>query len=198
MDAIVTDMLRRSEWSESETIQNGDVLSCQIEGEIVECAVKIDSKEICVKLLRKDIELTASAKLMLMAPVTYTTEAGTRIANDRCAMRLKQLMVGLYHDYRIIMTNMQQIKGLIPEFLKAKEECNRAVETLNIKKRCLKKDFKEGRLSQKSYMEQLSDLKNQIVEQEQALNVSFSNIFCPVLSECTHCDNLVGVILTLP
>ena len=197
MDAIVTDMLRRSEWSESETIQNGDVLSCQIEGEIVECAVKIDSKEICVKLLRKDIELTASAKLMLMAPVTYTTGAGTRIANDRCAMRLKQLMVGLYHDYRIIMTNMQQIKGLIPEFLKAKEECNRAVEALNIKKRCLKKDFKEGRLSQKSYMEQLSDLKNQIVEQGQALNVSFSNIFSPVLSECTHCDNLVGVIQTL-
>ena len=127
MDAIVTDMLRRSEWSESETIQNGDVLSCQIEGEIVECAVKIDSKEICVKLLRKDIELTASAKLMLMAPVTYTTGAGTRIANDRCAMRLKQL----------------------------------------------------------------------IVEQVQALNVSFSNIFNPVLSECTHCDNLVGVIQTL-
>ena len=197
MDAIVTDMLRRSEWSESETIQNGDILSCQIDGEIVECAVKIDPKEICVKLLRKDIELTASAKLMLMAPVTYTTGAGTSIANDRCAMRLKQLMVGLYHDYRIIMTNMQQIKGLIPEFLKAKEEYNRVVEALNIKKRDLKKDFKEGRLSQKSYMEQLSELKNQIVEQEQALNVSFRNIFNPVLSECTHCDNLVGVIQTL-
>ena len=197
MDAIVTDMLRRSEWSESETIQNGDILSCQIDGEIVECAVKIDPKEICVKLLRQDIELTASAKLMLMAPVTYTTGAGTRIANDRCAMKLKQLMVGLYHDYRIIMTNMQQIKGLLPEFLEAKEECNRVVEALNIKKKDLKKDFKEGRLSQKSYMEQLSDLKNQIVEQGQALNVSFSNIFNSVLSECTHCDNLVGVIQTL-
>ena len=197
MDAIVTDMLRRSEWSESETIQNGDVLSCQIEGEIVECAVKVDSKEICVKLLRKDIELTASAKLMLMAPVTYTTGAGTRIANERCAMRLKQLMVGLYHDYRIIMTNMQQIKGLLPEFLGAKEEYNRVVEALNIKKRDLKKDFKEGRLFQKSYMEQLSELKNQIVEQKQALNVAFGNLFSPVLSECTHCDNLVGVIQTL-
>ena len=197
MDAIVTDMLRRSEWSESETIQNGDVLSCQIDGEIVECAVKIDPKEICVKLLRKDIELTASAKLMLMAPVTYTTGAGTRIANDRCAMRLKQLMVGLYHDYRIIITNKQQIKGLLPEFLGAKEEYNRAVEALNIKKKELKKDFKEGRLSQKSYMEQLSDLKNQIIEQEQALNVAFGNLFSPVLSECTHCDNLVGVIQTL-
>ena len=197
MDAIVTDMLRRSEWSESETIQNGDILSCQIDGEIVECAVKIDPKEICVKLLRKDIELTASAKLMLMAPVTYTTGAGTRIANDRCAMRLKQLMVGLYHDYRIIMTNMQQIKGLLPEFLGAKEEYNRVVDALNIKKRDLKKDFKEGRLSQKSYMELLSDIKNQIANQERALNVTFGNIFNPVLSECTHCDNLAGVIETL-
>ena len=197
MDAIVTDMLRSAEWSESETIQNGDVLSCQIDSETVECEVRIHPKEICVKLLRKDIELTASAKQMLMAPVTYTTGAGTRVANVRCVLRLKQLMVGLYHDYRIIMTNMQQIKGLLPEFLGAKEECNRAVEALNIKKRCLKKDFKEGRLSQKSYMEQLSDLKNQIVEQEQALNVSFSNLFSPVLSECTHCDNLVGVIQTL-
>ena len=62
MDAIVTDMLRRSEWPESETIQNGDVLSCLTDGVIVECAVKIDPKEICVKLLRQDIELTASAK----------------------------------------------------------------------------------------------------------------------------------------
>ena len=197
MDAIVTDMLGRSEWPESETIQNGDILSCHIDGEIVECAVKIDPKEICVKLLRKDIELTASAKLMLMAPATYTTGTGTRIANDRCAMRLKQLMVGLYHDYRIIVTNMQQIKGLLPEFLGAKEECNRVVEALNIKKKDLKKDFKEGRLSQKSYMEQQSDLKNQIAEQEQTLNVSFSNTFCPVLSECTHCDNLIEVIESL-
>jgi hypothetical protein len=197
MDAIVTDMLRRSEWSESETIQNGDVLSCQIEGEIVECAVKIDSKEICVKLLRKDIELTASAKLMLMAPVTYTTGAGTRIANDRCAMRLKQLMVGLYHDYRIIMTNMQQIKGLLPEFLGAKEEYNRVVEALNIKKRDLKKDFKEGRLSQKSYMEQLRGIKDEMFAHQQALTETFAKVFNQVLSECSHCDNLIGTIESL-
>ena len=191
MDAIVTDMLKSAEWSESETIQNGDVMSCQIDSEIVECAVKIHPKEISVRLLKKDIELNASAKLMLMAPVTYTTGAGTRVANDRCVLRLKQLIIGLYHDYRIIISAKEQIKGLIPEFLKAKEECNRAVEALNIKKRCLKKDFKEGRLSQKSYMVQLSDLKNQIADQERALNVSFSNIFSPVISECTHCDNLI-------
>lgn len=197
MDAKLTEMFRRTEWTETDIIKDGDALACKIEGEIVKFTVGRYPKEISVRLLRDDIGMTASAKLMLMAPVTYTTGAGTRIANDRCAMRLKQLIVGLYHDYRIIMTNMQQIKGLLPEFLGAKEEYNRVVEALNIKKRDLKKDFKEGRLSQKSYMEQLSELKNQIVEQEQALNVSFSNIFNPVLSECTHCDNLVGVIQTL-
>ena len=197
MDAIVTDMLGRSEWPESETIQNGDVMSCQIDSKTVACAVKIHPKEISVRLLKEDIELKASAKLMLMAPVTYTTGAGTRVANDRCVLRLKQLMVGLYHDYRIIMAAKEQIKGLLPEFLGAKEECNRAVETLNTKKRGLKKDFKEGRLSQKSYMGLLSDIKNQIADKERSLNVSFSNIFSPVLSECTHCDNLAGAIETL-
>ena len=190
-------MLRQSEWPETGTIKSGDILSCLIDDRIVESVVRIHPKEISVKLLGEDIELTASAKLMLMAPVIYTTEIGTCEANDYCIMRLKQLVAGLYHDYQIIMAAKEQIKGLLPEFLGAKEECNRAVETLITKKRDLKKDFKEGRLSQKSYMVQLSDLKNQIADQERALNVSFSNIFSPVLSECTHCDNLVGVIETL-
>lgn len=180
-----------------ESFQNGDILSCQIDSETVECAVRIQPKEISVRLLKEDIKLTASAKLMLMAPVTYTTGAGTRVANDRCVMRLKQLMIGLNHDYRIIMAAKEQIKGLMPEFLGAKEECNRAVEALNTKKRELKKDFKEGKLSQKSYMVQLSDLKNQIADHERALNVSFSNIFSAVLSECTHCDNIIKVIESL-
>ena len=197
MDAGLINMLRQSEWPETDRIKSGDILSCLIGDRIVESVVKIRPKEISVKLLGEDIELTASAKLMLMAPVIYTTEIGTCEANDYCIMRLKQLVAGLYHDYQIIMASMQQIKGLIPEFLKAKEECNSAVEGLNIKKRGLKKDFKEGRLSQKSYMELLRDLKNQIANQERALNVTFGNIFNPVLSECTHCDNLVGVIQTL-
>ena len=197
MDAGLINMLRQSEWPETDVIKSGDILSCLIGDRIVESVIKIHPKEISVKLLAEDVELTASAKLMLMAPVIYTTEIGTCEANDYCIMRLKQLVAGLYHDYRIIMSSMQQIKSLIPEFLKAKEECNRAVEALNIKKRGLKKYFKEGRLSQKSYMEQLSDLKNQIAEQERALNVTFGNIFNPVLSECTHCDNLAGVIETL-
>ena len=60
-----------------------------------------------------------------------------------------------------------------------------------------KEECKEGRLSQKSYMGLLSDIKNQIADQERSLNVSFSNIFSPVLSECTHCDNIIEVIENL-
>ena len=132
-----------------------------------------------------------------MAPVTYTSDTATREANDYGIRRLKELMVGLYHDYQIISGSRERIKGLLPEYLSAKEDCKLKIADLNIKKRDLKKNFREGRLPQKSYMEQLSDLKNQIVEQEQALNVAFGNLFSPVLSECTHCDNLVGVIQTL-
>jgi hypothetical protein len=95
------------------------------------------------------------------------------------------------------MASMQQIKGLIPEFLKAKKECNSAVEGLNIKKRGLKKDFKQGRLSQKSYMEQLNDIKEQVYAHQHALAETFGKIFKQELSGCSHCDDLIGAIESL-
>ena len=161
-------------------IKDGDVLACKIDGKIVECAVRIHPKEICVRLLRDDIGMTASAKLMLMAPVTYTTETGTRKANDYGIMRLRE-----------------RIKGLQPEFLSAKEECKRTVSDLNGKKRDLKKDFKQGRLSQKSYMEQLSGIKDEMFAHQRALTETFAKVFNQVLSECSHCDNLIGTIESL-
>ena len=198
MDTRIKEMLGTAVWQESEITKSGDVLKCQIDGEVMEGEVRIHPKEISVRVLKDGIELTASAKLMLMAPVTYTTGAGTHVANDRCVMRIKQLMVGLYHDYRKIMDNREQIKVLLPVFLKAKEECNSAAEALNTKKRDLKKDFREGRLSQKSYMEQLSCLKKEISAQQENQTIAFHKIFSPVLSECTHCDNLIKIVETLP
>lgn len=197
MDAKLTEMLRRTEWPETEIIKDGDALSCKIDGEIVKFTVRIHPKEICVRLLRDDIGMTASAKLMLMAPVTYTTETGTRRANDYGIMRLRDLMVGLYHDYQIISSSQEQIKGVLPEFLCAKDECKRTVSDLNGKKRDLKKDFKQGRLSQKSYMEQLNDIKEQVYAHQHALTETFGKIFKQVLSGCSHCDDLIGAIESL-
>ena len=109
MDTRVIEMLRRSEWAESDMVKNGDIMTCQIDGEILEAAVMIHPKEICVKLLKDGIKLTSSANLMLMAPIIYTTDLYSGIANDNCVMRLKQLMIGLYHDYKIILNNLEEI-----------------------------------------------------------------------------------------
>lgn len=197
MDSRVTDMFTRTEWPATDAIKDGDVLPCKIDGKIVECAVRIHPKEICVRLLRDDIGMTASAKLMLMAPVTYTTETGTRKANDYGIMRLRELMVGLYHDYQIISGSRERIKGLLPEYLSAKEDCKLKIADLNIKKRDLKKDFKQGRLSQKSYMEQLRGIKDEMFAHQQALTETFAKVFNQVLSKCSHCDNLIGTIESL-
>lgn len=190
-------MFTRAEWLAIDAIKDGDVLACKIDGKIVECAVRIHPKEICVRLLRDDIGMTASAKLMLMAPVTYTTETGTRKANDYGIMRLRELMVGLYHDYQIISGSRERIKGLLPEYLSAKEDCKRKIADLNIKKRDLKKNFREGRLPQKSYMEQLSGIKDEMFAHHRALTETFAKVFNQVLSECSHCDNLIGTIESL-
>ena len=197
MDAKLTEMLRRTEWPETDIIKDGDALACKIDGEIMKFTVGIHPKEISVRLLRDDIRMTASAKLMLMAPVTYTSDTATCEANDYGIRRLKELMVGLYHDYQIISSSRERIKGVLPEFISAKEECKRTVSDLNGKKRYLKNDFKQGRLSQKSYMEQLNDIKKQVYAHQHALAETFGKIFKQELSGCSHCDDLIGAIESL-
>ena len=61
MDTRVIEMLRRSEWAESDMVKNGDIMTCQIDGEILEAAVLIHPKEICVKFLKEGIKLTSSS-----------------------------------------------------------------------------------------------------------------------------------------
>ena len=152
MDTRVIEMLRRSEWAESDMVKNGDIMTCQIDGEILEAAVLIHPKEICVKFLKEGIKLTSSANLMLMAPIIYTTDLCSGIANDNCVMRLKQLIIGLYHDYKIILNNIEKIKSLLPKYLNAKDEWRSSVASINMRKAELKKMFKEGELSQQAYM----------------------------------------------
>ena len=197
MDTRVIDILRRSEWPEADFVKDRDIISFMIDGEIIGCVVSIHPKEICVKLQKENIYLMASAKLMLMAPVIYTTEVGSRVANDYCIMRIKHLAAGLYHDYQIITNSREQIKALLPSFFSAKNDCNTAIADLYTKKKELKKDYKEGKLSQKEYMKKISEIKDNIFAQQQTLTIKFSKIFNPVLSDCSHCDNLMQTIETL-
>ena len=57
--------------------------------------------------------------------------------------------------------------------------------------------FWEGRVPQKSYMEQLSGIKDEMFAHQRALTEKFAKVFNQVLSECSHCDNLIGTIESL-
>lgn len=197
MDTRVLEMLRRSEWAESDIVKNGDIMTCQIDGEILEAAVMIHSKEICVKLLKDGMELTASANLMLMAPMIYTTDQHSGVANANCVMRLKQLMIGLYHDYKIILNNLEEIRLLLPKYLNAKDEWRSSVASINMRKAELKKMFKEGELSQQAYMARRRIMNSIGVQQYCSLRSVFNEIFGHILSECSHSNNLMEAIESL-
>lgn len=197
MDTRVIEILRRSEWAESDIVKNGDIMTCQIDGEILEAAVMIHPKEISAKLLKDGIELTASANLMLMAPIIYTTDLYSGIANDNCVMRLKQLIIGLYHDYKTILNNLEVIRSLLPKYLNAKDEWKSSVASINMRKGELKKMFKEGELSQKAYIARRRVMNSISFQQYCSLKSSFDEIFGHMLSECTHCNNLMETIENL-
>ena len=197
MDTRVIEMLRRSEWAESDIVKNGDIMTCRIDGEILEAAVMIHPKEICVKILKDGIKLASSANLMLMAPIIYTTDLYSGIANDNCVMRLKQLMIGLYHDYKIILNNLEEIKSLLPKYLNAKDEWRSSVASINMRKAELKKMFKEGELSQQAYMGRRRVMNSIGAQQHCSLKSAFNEIFGHMLSECTHCNNLMEAIENL-
>lgn len=190
-------MLRRSEWAESNMVKNGDIMTCRIDGEIVDAAVRILSKEICVKLLMGGIDLTASASLMLMAPIIYTTDLHSGIANDHCVIRLKQLIIGLYHDYKIILNNLEGIRSLLPKYLSAKDEWNSSLTSINMRKAELKKMFKQGELSQQAYMSIRKELNSISNQQHCSLKSTFNEIFDHILSECSNCNNLMEAIESL-
>ena len=62
---------------------------------------------------------------------------------------------------------------------------------------CNRMYFWEGRVTQKSYMEQLSGIKDEMFAHQRALTEKFAKVFNQVLSECSHCDNLIGTIESL-
>lgn len=46
-------------------------------------------------------------------------------------------------------------------------------------------------------MEQLSGIKDEMFAHQRALTETFAKVFNQVLSECSHCDNLIGTIESL-
>ena len=194
----VIQYLNASSWEDLTDVRSGDIIPCMIDGEIIEAAVYASPKDITVTLYGIKPQLKISSHIMLMAPKIYTIDPwdGSRL-NDYGILRVKELLAGLYHDYKIITSHLEQIRNLLPEFSCAKEKYRESILQMTKRKHSLKKSFKAGGLSQKQYMQELADIKSAIQEEERILYGNFKGIFSPILSECVHCNNLMESIETL-
>lgn len=190
--------LNASNWEDLTDVRSGDIIPCVIDGQMIEAAVYASPKDITVSLYGIKPKLQASSHIMLMAPKIYTVEPwnGSNL-NDYGVLRAKELLAGLYHDYKIITGNLEQIRILLPKFTSAKERCSQSISQLTKKKASLKKSFKAGGLTQHEYMGELENIKSSIQEEEMLLSKTFKEIFSPILSECEHCNNLMEAIETL-
>jgi hypothetical protein len=194
----VIQYLNASSWEDLTDVRSGDIIPCMIDGEMIEAAVYASPKDITVTLYGIKPQLKISSHIMLMAPKIYTIDPwdGSRL-NDYGILRVKELLAGLYHDYKIITSHLEQIRNLLPEFSFAKEKYRESILQMTKRKHSLKKSFKAGGLSQKQYMQELADIKSAMQEEERILYGNFKEIFSPILSECIHCNNLMESIETL-
>lgn len=194
----VIQYLNASSWEDLTDVRSGDIIPCMIDGEMIEAAVYASPKDITVTLYGIKPQLKISSHIMLMAPKIYTVDPwdGSRL-NDYGILRVKELLAGLYHDYKIITSHLEQIRNLLPEFSCAKEKYRESILQMTKRKHTLKKSFKAGGLSQKQYMQELADIKSAMQEEERILYGNFKEIFSPLLSECVHCNNLMESIETL-
>lgn len=194
----VIQYLNASSWEDLTDVRSGDIIPCMIDGEMIEAAVYASPKDITVTLHGIKPQLKISSHIMLMAPKIYTVDPwdGSRL-NDYGILRVKELLAGLYHDYKIITSHLEQIRNLLPEFSCAKEKYRESILQMTKRKHSIKKSFKAGGLSQKQYMQELADIKSAIQEEERILYGNFKGIFSPILSECVHCNNLMESIETL-
>jgi ribosome recycling factor len=190
--------LNASSWEDLTDVRSGDIIPCVIDGQMIEAAVHASPKDITVSLYGIKPKLQASSHIMLMAPKIYTVEPwdGSNL-NDYGVLRAKELLAGLYHDYKIITGNLEQIRILLPKFTSAKERCSQSISQLTKRKASLKKSFKAGGLTQHEYMGELENIKSSIQEEEMLLSKTFKEIFSPILSECEHCNNLMEAVETL-
>ena len=194
----VIQYLNASCWEDLTDVRSGDIIPCMIDGEMIEAAVYASPKDITITLYGIKPQLKISSHIMLMAPKIYTIDPwdGSRL-NDYGILRVKELLAGLYHDYKIITSHLEQIRNLLPEFSCAKEKYRESILQMTKRKHSLKKSFKAGGLSQKQYMQELADIKSAMQEEERILYGNFKEIFSPILSECIHCNNLMESIETL-
>ena len=198
MKEKVIEYLRNSDWESLTDVRDGDIIPCIIDGEMVEGLIHASPKDVGVMLYERDLPMKASSHITMMAPMIYTEEPwkGARL-NGYGIQKVKELLVGLYHDYRIITSRREQLCALVPEFVSERRRYGYAMCQKDNRKASLKESFKTGVITQQEYMMELRNIRQWEQEENAMFEGRFQEIFGALLSDCVNCANLMEIIENL-
>jgi hypothetical protein len=178
-------------------LQRGDYISCRIDNEVVSGEVFISPKDVAVRLTAEGMGLQASVHIMLMQPSTYTQGDSPYIANERAVSRIQALMIGLAQDYIIVQRNKNKILNRLPQYRDALFVHEDTLADLSQEKISARRQLRQGLISQSDYIRILDGIRTREFVCQHELKSQFHKIFDDILSECTHCDNLIEIVLGL-
>lgn len=178
-------------------LRSGDRISCRINEEIIEGEVSLSPKDIIVRLTDPEFCLEAFIHTMLMQPMLYTIDSRTLVANDRGISRVQAMIIGLAQDYLLLKENKEEIFCRLPQYLPKVQEHDKAILALEQEKREITRGHKLGHTPQSEYSCAIKSIEDRKTALSEALKQEFKKIFSDILSECTHCDNLMQVIRSL-
>lgn len=178
-------------------LQRGDYISCRIDNEVVSGEVFISPKDVAVRLTAEGMGLQASVHIMLMQPSTYTQGDSSYIANERAVSRIQALMIGLAQDYIIVQRNKNKILNRLPQYKDALFVHEDTLSDLSQEKISARRQLRQRLISQSDYIRILDGIRTREFVCQHELKSQFHKIFDDILSECTHSDNLIEIVLGL-
>lgn len=126
--------------------------TCTLDGKDVQGMVRFDAKNISVTISDQKWFHFNDAHIMYMCPKIYTQRnVKGSPASHYGVMRLKNLIVDLYHDNLCVSENMDQIKDCLIEYNHHVESINNRLEALEEEMIATRKANREGKYTQDEY-----------------------------------------------
>lgn len=139
-------------WNLPDELATDTMFACTLDGKTFQCIVCFDAKNICVTISDQKWFQFNHAHIMYMCPKIYTRKnVKGSPASHYGVMRLKNLIVDLYHDNLRVSENLDQIKDCLIEYNHHVESINNRLEALEEEMIATRKANREGKYTQDEY-----------------------------------------------
>jgi hypothetical protein len=106
-------------------------------------------------------------------------------------------MIGLAQDYIIVQRNKNKILNRLPQYRDALFVHEDTLADLSQEKKSVRRQLRQGLIFQSDYIRILDGIRTREFVCQHELKSQFHKIFDDILSECTHSDNLIEIVLGL-